>query len=158
MGGIGCFSGGGERLVFREWDTTLYGGQAEWRIPWWNVQITARKENFLGGDKGITLEATRFFNNTDVGFFAKKTRRDKIFGFRVVLPLYPIRYPNPAPLRVRFPENFVLVYSSKGSEEGIALRSGFELGDFLHYPHPSQIRHTFQYKKGGGLLDPFIPW
>jgi len=68
-------------------DTQLLA-EAGWFLPEHDLNLAAKAGQFIGGDQGLRLEATRYFGPAEITFFAYDTESSEPHGgFRVFLPL-----------------------------------------------------------------------
>lgn len=80
------------------------------------TQASLTYGQFLYYDQGVKLDLSRQFGDGEVGFFALETREGRNGGFRFSIPLFPSRYMNPAPARIRPAERVSIAYRYRGGD------------------------------------------
>jgi len=85
-------------------DSGVALGNVRFRYP--EVDLTASVEGgvFRRGDAGVSAELSRFFGDTEMGFFVRSTTFGSIAGVRLALPLTPSRELAPTRIRPRLPD------------------------------------------------------
>lgn len=85
-------------------DSGVALGNVRFRYP--EMDLTASVEGgvFRRGDAGVSAELSRFFGDTEMGFFVRSTTFGTIAGMRLALPLTPSRELTPARIRPRLPD------------------------------------------------------
>ena len=140
------FFGWGDRLGIRGtaawlgnmyyWKDTLYYtkmwkwtalADLQYRLPFWDVLLTARLGRFLYEDRGVSSEITRFFRNSCLTIFAAKTDHGSIGGFEMQFLTYPRRHPKPRRVRVRLPTLLNMHYRYKENSVGIPFSPGHDI-------------------------------
>ena len=92
--------------------TWSIGGSFYW--PRYNVQLTAKAEQYLLGEKGVRIDAIRHFKNASIGFYAMKAQMARANGgFRVQVLLPPYKYKRRGYIpRVNVSKNMGIAYNA----------------------------------------------
>lgn len=88
------------------------GGSFYW--PRYNVQLTAKAEQYLLGEKGLRFDAIRHFRNASIGFYAMKAQGARANGgFRIQVLLPPYKYVRRGYIpRVNVSKNMGIAYNA----------------------------------------------
>ena len=90
----------------REIDSGVALGNIRVRYPEWDLTARLDAGLFRRGDGGAAVELSRFFGESEIGFFSKFTNFGSAAGIRVSVPLSPKRELRPSRLRPRLPDVF----------------------------------------------------
>lgn len=91
------------------------GGNFFW--PKYNVQLSAKVEQYLLGEKGVRVDMIRHFRYTSIGFYAMKTEHaSSNGGFRFQIALPPYKYKRKGYVRITPSKYFGLGYNA-GNEK-----------------------------------------
>lgn len=123
------YYGGGTLYYTRMWKWTALAN-LYCRLPFWDVLLTTRLGQFLYRDRGVSVEITRFFHNTNITVFAAKTNDGSIGGLEIQFLPYPRRHLVPHRVRVRLPTILKMRYRYEESGVGVVFSPG-------HYINPA---------------------
>ena len=85
-------------------DSGVALGNVRVRHPGMDLTVTLEAGVFREGDPGVRMEVSRFFGDTEGGFFVRSTRFGSVAGGRLSLPLTTSRELPPARVRLRLPD------------------------------------------------------
>ena len=76
------------------------------RYPPWDLTLSVTAGRFLDGDRGATVDLSRFFGNTEIGVFFRHTGNGSQAGLRFAVPLTLDKELPPWRVRPRLPDLF----------------------------------------------------
>jgi len=85
-------------------DSGVALGRVRLRYPELDATAGVEAGVFRNGDPGASAELSRFFGDTEVGFYVRSTTFGTVAGMRLSLPLTPARELRPMRLRPRLPD------------------------------------------------------
>jgi len=127
--GIGCSVAYLGNMYYRDntiyltklWNWTAFA-DLYYRLPFWNMLLTARLGRFLYQDSGVSGEIIRFYKNVSIGVFLTKTDRGSTFGLRLQFLPYPRRNMKPNYVRIKLPDVIKAEYRYKYKENIVGTR------------------------------------
>ena len=137
---------------FTVFDALTYFIDAEFRIPAYNLSLTARYGKYINEDTGFRFDAERQFGEFDIGLFVEKSSSDEIGGslttggFYFAVPLWPSDYSEPGSIRVRPSEQFSWEYNATHFIyfHQKTYLTGNEIDHFLKRLQPDNIKSYFK--------------
>jgi hypothetical protein len=93
-----------------------------YKLPFWNMLLTAEFGRFLYQDIGISGEITRFYKNVSLDAFATKTNKGSTLGIRIQLLTYPRRNMKPNHVQVKLPAIINMEYRYKYRENIVGIK------------------------------------
>jgi len=112
-----------------------------------DFSISLAQGRFLAGDRGWRIDVLRSFGETDIGFFAIKTNAETLGGFRLHIPIFPMRRLTPSRIRASPPLYFDRTYRYSYNDSGKSISTGPVLMDFIKKLVPSYIRNNVEELK-----------
>ncbi len=95
-----------------------------YRIKSQDLTIRIVGERYLNEDYGGRLELIRQFGNTDIGFYAQRSKNGENGGIMVTLALWPRKFYNNSWFQFRPPHSFSLQYDLlTATQSGVSLRN-----------------------------------
>jgi len=85
-------------------DSGVALGNVRVRYPALDLTASLEAGVFLRGDAGAAGELSRFFGDTEVGFYVRSTTFGSVAGMRLSVPLTPARDMRPTRVRPRLPD------------------------------------------------------
>jgi hypothetical protein len=139
-------------------DALTFFVDARFRMPFYNLSITARYGKYINEDTGFRIDAERQFGEFDIGFFVEKSSNEAIGGslttggFYFAVPLWPSNYSKPGLIRIRPSEQFSWDYNATHFIffHQKTYRTGNEIDHFLKRLQPDNIKSYFK------MLEPNI--
>ncbi|MBD3183064.1 hypothetical protein GF312_12285 [Candidatus Poribacteria bacterium] len=114
----------------RLWKWTSLG-KVQYKLPIWNMILTARLGRFLHLDNGFRFEVTRLFRHTCLTIFVAKTSEESIGGFNIKLIPYPRKHMKPDRIRVRLPSLLIMNYRYAESDAARVFSSTYGIDHFI---------------------------
>ncbi len=114
-----------------------------------DFSVSLSQGRFLLGDMGWRIDVLRSFGETDIGFFAIKTNAETLGGFRLHIPIFPMRRLAPYRIRASPPLYFDRTYRYRFTDYGTSISTGCSLRDFIKKLVPSYIRNNIEEFKLG---------
>ena len=90
-----------QRFSLSKTDRLFAVGRVRFLIPRANARLTIKAGKFFDRDRGYTIDAARFFGDTEIGLFLRHTDAGALAGIRIAVPLSPIKDMRPYPVRIR---------------------------------------------------------
>lgn len=138
-----------KRWFYSDLNKWTYFLNGTYRFSPLDFYVSLSQGRFLLGDVGWRIDVLRSFGETDIGFFAIKTRAETIGGFRLRLPIFPMRRLAPYRIRASPPLYFDRTYRYSYTDSGTSISTGCSLRDFMKKLVPSYIRNNIEEFKLG---------
>jgi hypothetical protein len=124
-------------------------------LPWLDFSVGVQYADYLMGDHGWMLDVARTVGDFKIGIYAARTDMDKFGGFRLTIPLSPMRQPAARRVRLNWPSSYNWNYRMTSETvtydvplaTGQTISSGFELIDFQKKLVTSYIRNNVGWWK-----------
>ncbi len=124
-------------------------------LPWLDFSIGVQYADYLMGDHGWLMDVTRALGDFKIGLYAARTNKDKFGGFRLTVPLSPMRQTAARRVRLNWPTSYNWNYRMTSEtitydvpmNTGQSVSSGFELIDFQKKLITSYIRNNIGWWK-----------
>jgi hypothetical protein len=121
-------------------------GEAAYFFPEFNLELAVQGGEFLEGDQGERVQATRYFGPSQLTFFAYDTdTTDPQGGFQVFLPLPWYNEPRHADWRVSGAPYFTYQYRTDSGLAGRTAVPGAELTQYRERLRPEYVLANLDY-------------
>ncbi|XOV91194.1 MAG: hypothetical protein ACFHWX_13385 [Bacteroidota bacterium] len=130
-----------ERLS--EWTGYIF---LAYRITSQDLLLRLTGEQFLYEDVGVRFEMLRQFGNTDIGFYAQKSKNGENGGIMVTLALWPRKFYNNSWFQFRPPHSFKIQYDLlTATQSGVSLRNQTNFFyDILRF-NPNYVKKQIEF-------------
>lgn len=116
-------------------------GFIAYRIPSQDLTLRIIGEKFLNEDYGGRLEVIRQFGNTDIGFYAQKSKNGENGGIMITLSLWPRKFYKNAWFQFRPPHSFQIQYDLlAATQSGVPLRNQTDIFREILRFNPNYIK------------------
>jgi hypothetical protein len=124
-------------------------------LPWLDFSVGVQYADYLMGDHGWLMDVSRTLGDFKIGFYVARTNLDKFGGFRLSVPLSPMRQPAARRVRLNWPSSYNWNYRMTSETitydvplaTGQTISTGFELIDFQKKLVTSYIRNNVGWWK-----------
>lgn len=138
-------------LFIEDQDYAVYSATAAYRWKPYNLDLSLQYGQFLYNDYGAVFRADRQFGEVEIGFFLSTTQFDQNAGFHFSIPLFPSKYRNKGPVRIRPAERFPVIYRYRGNGyDAVTYETGIEFKEEAEELYPSFLLNEMKrfFKEG----------
>ena len=90
-----------QRFSLSKTDRLFAVGRIRFLFPRADARLTLKAGQFFDRDRGFAIDAARFFGDTEIGLFLRRTDAGALAGIRIAVPLSPLKDMRAYPVRIR---------------------------------------------------------